>query len=265
MLYNLPSWQGIFWISNWTSSWCWSLWPEFLSNDMESSQQAKRGEHSLSTGVVYLQKGTVKCVASPVPSTCRAGNVFRDNDVLQWWMQAAMGFFSQIRLISVIIAPSSLHWGAVPLLCSHEGTLASLRSCCCLCSYTGNGALENVFFDLGRVCVGQTPLGGFSLSAGAQLLRGGRKEPRTPPMNTWCWSRALSDMPLPPVYTFYVQNNIHIKIDVNIIYFLYIYFQEGFWCSCRLLQILKLTHFLQKNHNFAVIQRWRWIKNDLCL
>lgn len=91
-------------------------------------------------------------------------------------------FFSQMKLISVItIAPSSLHWGAVPLLCSHEGTLASLRSCCCLCSYTGNRALENVFFDLGRVFVGQTPLGGFSLSAGAQLFKGGRKEPRTPP------------------------------------------------------------------------------------
>lgn len=137
---------------------------------MESSQQAKREKCSfLVVAVVYLQKGTVKWVGSPVPQILQSW----DNDVLQWWLQALLCFFPQIRFISVIIiTPSSLHWGAVPLLCSHEGTLASLRSCFCLCTYTGNRALENVFFDLGGVCVDKAPCEGSALQQGLSCSKG---------------------------------------------------------------------------------------------
>lgn len=153
-----------------------------------------------------MQKGAVKWVVSPVPSTCRDGSVCRDNDVLYDECKL-LWFFPQIRLISVIIiAPSSLHWGAVPLLCSHEGTLASLRSCCCFVHLDRKQSTGNVFCDPGGILCGTNPLGRFSFPAEAQLFQGGRKEPRTPPISTWCWSRALSDMPLPPVYTSYVQN-----------------------------------------------------------
>lgn len=137
---------------------------------MESSQQAKREKCSfLVVAVVYLQKGTVKWVGSPVPQILQSW----DNDVLQWWLQALLCFFPQIRFISVIIfAPSSLHWGAVPLLCSHEGTLASLRSCFCLCTYTGNRALENVFFDLGGVVWTKPPVRVQICSRGSAVQRG---------------------------------------------------------------------------------------------
>lgn len=114
-------------------------------------------------------------------------------------------FFPQIRLISVIIAPSSLHWGAVPLLCSHEGTLASLSTAaaCAVPQETEHWKMCSL------IC------GGFvwdKAPARVQLLRRGsavqrrREGAQDTLISTCCWSRALSDMPLPPVYTFYVQN-----------------------------------------------------------
>lgn len=94
------------------------------------------------------------------------------------------------------------------LSCAHTRALWLHSGAAAACAVTQETEHWKMCSLIWGGCVGQTLLGGLSFSAGAQLFTGGRKEPRTPPITTWCWSRALSDMPLPPVYTLNVQNNI---------------------------------------------------------